>query len=71
MTISSSVAPPASDWTATSRVPSQQNLLAESPVTGIVISKKLLKNQTSVLVLLQNDGALKVWKTKGTKVVLK
>lgn len=43
--------------------PSRENL------TGIVISKKLMKNKTSVLVLLQNDGAFKVWKTsKGTNV---
>ena len=43
--------------------PSRENL------TGIVISKKLMKNQTSVLVLLQNDGAFKVWKTsKGTNI---
>ena len=32
-------------------------------VRGIVISKKLIKNQTEVVVLLQKDGALKVWKT--------
>ena len=46
-----------------------QRSSAASPVTGIVISKKVLKNQTSVLVLLQNDGAFKVWKTsKGNKI---
>ena len=32
-------------------------------VRGIVISKKLVENQTEMVVLLQKDGAFKVWKT--------
>ena len=30
---------------------------------GVVISKKLMKNQTEMVVLFQRDGSLKVWKT--------
>ena len=34
-----------------------------SDIGGIVISKKLLQNDTEVVALLQNDGSVKVWKT--------
>jgi len=35
----------------------------QSEVGGIIISKKLLQNDTTVVALLQNDGSIKVWKT--------
>ena len=34
-----------------------------SELQGIVISKQLLKNDTSVVALLQQDGSIRVWKT--------
>ena len=38
-------------------------------VKGIVISRKLMKSQTEMVVLLEKDGAFKVWKTsKGIKL---
>ena len=40
----------------------------QSEVGGIIISKKLLQNDTTVVALLQNDGSIKVWKTSKGKM---
>ena len=39
-------------------------------VRGVVITRKLMKNQTEMVVLLQKDGTFKVWKTsKGMELL--